>query len=336
MAGRDIIVIGASAGGVEALTGLVTALPGGLSAAVFVTVHIPPYAVSSLPEILSRAGTLPAAHALDGEPVQNGRIYIAPPNHHLLLQDGAVHLSLGPRVNHTRPAVDPLFMSAAQVYGPRVIGIVLSGMLDDGTAGLQEVKAQGGVALIQDPQEALFRSMPQSALEHTAVDYILPVSEMGAVLRRLNEGQAPPKQEGYHAMTEETPPAEETVEEDIVAQEQGDRNGMLTVYTCPECGGSLWQVNAGSLVRFRCHTGHVLSGPTLFAEQSENIEKSLWYAFRSLRDKARLARQLAHDARERGAALTAERFEAKAGIDDGHASALERMIEANAALDEAA
>jgi len=132
-----------------------------------------------------QAGALPAMHARDGEPLQNGRVYVAPPNHHLLLEDGAVHLSLGPRVNHTRPAIDPLFISAARAYSPSVIGIVLSGMLDDGTAGLQEIKAQGGVAVIQDPQQALFRSMPQSALEHVGVDYVLPVSEMGAVLRRL-------------------------------------------------------------------------------------------------------------------------------------------------------
>lgn len=135
-------------------------------------------------------------------------------------------------------------------------------------------------------------------------------------------------------MTDKTPPAEEAVEEDIAAQEQGERDGMLTVYTCPECGGSLWQADAGTLVRFRCHTGHVLSGATLFAEQAENIEKSLWYAARSLRDKARLARQLANDARSRGSAFTAERFDAKGQLDDAHAAALEGMIQANAAVDE--
>ena len=253
------------------------------------------------------------------------------------LEDGLVRLSLGPRVNHTRPAVDPLFQSAARVYNSRVVGIVLSGMLDDGTAGLQEIKRQGGAALAQNPQEALFRSMPQSAVEHVALDYVLPVSEMGAVLRRLAQGKARPKQdtelERRNAMTENAPPAEDAVEEDIAAQEQGERDGMLTIYTCPECGGSLWQVNAGSLVRFRCHTGHVMSGVTLFTEQGENIEKSLWYAVRSLRDKARLARQLAHDARQRGSPHAAERFEAKAQLDDSHATALERMIEANAAVD---
>ncbi len=339
--GRDIVVIGASAGGVEALTGLAAGLPADLPAAVFVTVHVPPYAVSSLPDILSRAGALPAAHALDGEAIQPGRIYVAPPNHHLLLEDGVVRLSLGPRVNHTRPAIDPLFMSAARVYGPRVIGIVLSGMLDDGTAGLQEIKAQGGVGVIQDPQEALFPSMPQSVLEHGGADYVLPAQAMGDVLRRLTQDtllkqELSLEQKGSTAMTDETPPAEETVQANIAAQEQGERDGMLTVFTCPECGGSLWQADAGTLVRFRCHTGHVMSGATLFAEQAEHIEKSLWYAARSLRDKARLARQLAHDARARGSVLTAERFEVKGQLDDAHATALEGMIQANAAVDEAA
>ena len=329
------VMIGASAGGVEALTGLVAGLPSGLPAAVFVTVHIPPYAVSALPDILSRAGALPAAHALAGEQVQNGRGYVAPRNYHLLLEDGVIQLSLGPRVNHTRPAVDPLFQSAARVYGPRVASIVLSGMLDDGTAGLQEIKAQGGTAFVQDPQEALFGSMPQSALDHTDVDYVLPVPEMGAVLSRLTQARALPEQKGSPAMPADTPPGQELVEQDVAAQEQGERNGMLTIYTCPECGGSLRQANAGSLVRFRCHTGHVMSGATLFAEQAAQIEKSLWYAVRSLRDKARLARQLAYDARNRGSALTAERFEAKAQTDDAHAEALENMIEASAALNTA-
>ena len=337
MAGQDIIVIGASAGGIEALTGLFASLPADLPAAVLVTVHVPPYAISSLPDILSRAGALPAAHAQDGEPLQNGRIYVAPPNHHLLVDDGAVRLSLGPRVNYSRPAIDPLFTSAARVYGPRVAGILLSGMLDDGTAGLQEIKAAGGVVLVQDPEEALSRSMPKSALEHVAVDYVLPVSEMGPVLFRL--AQSPHEQELLQEqkgdpMPDETPPAQETVEENIAAQEQGERNEMLTVYTCPECGGSLWQTNAGTLVRFRCHTGHVMSGATLFTEQAENIEKSLWYAARSLRDKSRLARQLARDARGRGSAFTAERFEEKAQVDEAHADTIERMIQANAEVDQ--
>ncbi len=339
MAGHDIVVVGASAGGIEALTGLFAGLPSGLPAAVFVTVHIAPFAVSSLPDILSRAGPLPAAHAQDGERVQNGRVYVAPPNYHMLLEDDLVCLSLGPRVNHTRPAIDPLFQSAARAYGPRVAGIVLSGMLDDGTAGLQEIKARGGTALVQDPQEASSPSMPSSALEHAPIDYILPVAEMGAVLLRLAleaPGQPPLQKKGLIAMAADMPPVEEIVEETIASQEQGERDGMLTVFTCPECGGSLWQANAGSLLRFRCHTGHVMSGATLFAEQSENIEKTLWYAARSLRDKARLGRQLAHDAQERNFALSAVRFEAKAQVDDAHAEALENMIKAHAALDEAA
>ena len=175
--------------------------------------------------------------------------------------------------------------------------------------------------------------MPKSALEHVAVDYVLRVSQMGAVLRSLT--QAPlTAQEGNPVMPDETPPGQETVEETVAAQEQGERDGMLTVYTCPECGGSLWQVNAGSLVRFRCHTGHVLSGATLFTEQAENIDKSLWHAARSLRDKARLARQLAQDARGRGDGATAESFEEKGQTDDLHADMLERMIQANAEVDQ--
>ena len=337
LGGHDVIVIGASAGGVEALTQLVAGLSPNTPASVLVVVHVPPYATSSLPAILSRAGPLPAAHAQDGEPLQQGRIYVAPPNHHLLLEDGVVRLSLGVRVNRMRPAVDPLFLSAAQVYGPRVVGVVLSGLLDDGTVGLMDIKRHGGVAVVQNPKEAPFPDMPQSAIAQVAVDHVLPASEIGQTLVRLVRGRSqmqPQEQEVRQPMIDEMPPASAMVEQDILAQEQGDRDGMLTVFTCPECGGSLWQVDAGSLVRFRCHTGHTLSGESLFVEQAENIEKSLWYAARSLRDKARLARQLAENARARGSEGTAVRFDTKAETDDAHAETLLRMIESNAAVNQ--
>ena len=336
--GHDIVVIGASAGGVEALMQVLAGLSPNTPAAVLVVVHMPPYATSDLPAVLSRAGPLPAAHAQDGGPLQGGRIYVAPPNHHLLLEEGLVRLSLGVRVNRTRPAIDPLFLSAAQVYGPRVVGVVLSGLLDDGTVGLMDIKRHGGLAVVQDPTEALFPSMPQSALAQVAVDHVLPASQIGEALRGLvqkNIHKQPQEKEERLPMIDDMPPAAAVVERDILAQERGDRDGMLTVFTCPECGGSLWQADAGSLVRFRCHTGHTLSGESLFVEQAENIEKSLWYAARSLRDKARLARQLAQNWRARGSEATAARFDTKAETDDAHAETLLGMIKSNAAVNQA-
>ena len=185
MAGHDIIVVGASAGGPESLQLLMSALPPELPAALFVVVHFPPGSRSFLPAILSRAGPLVATHATDGEAIRHGHVYIARPDHHLVLERGYVRVTHGPKENRFRPAVDVLFRSAAYAYGPRVIGVILTGQLDDGTAGLWAVKDRGGLAVVQDPQDALSPSMPRSALQHVAEDYCLPIAEIGPLLERL-------------------------------------------------------------------------------------------------------------------------------------------------------
>jgi two-component system, chemotaxis family, protein-glutamate methylesterase/glutaminase len=179
MPDHDIVVVGASAGGVEALIRLVASVPAQLPAAVFVVLHVPPSGTSALPDILGRSGPLPAGHVKDGEPIEHGRIYVAPPDHHLLLRPGHVHLARGPRENGHRPAVDPLFRSAAREYATRVVGMVLSGALDDGTAGLVASRARGGLAVVQDPADALYSGMPVNALHHVAVDHVLPATAMG-------------------------------------------------------------------------------------------------------------------------------------------------------------
>jgi two-component system chemotaxis response regulator CheB len=188
--GHDIIVIGASSGGIESLIEVVAGLPQDLSAAIFVVLHVSPQSKSELPAILSRAGPLPAAHAKDDETIAPGRIYVAPPDLHLLLNSERVRLVRGPKENNTRPAVDPLFRSAALAFGPRVVGVVLSGSLDDGTAGLIAVKKRGGVAIVQDPADAVFPDMPRNAMEAVDVDHCLPKSEIAAVLARLSREPA--------------------------------------------------------------------------------------------------------------------------------------------------
>ena len=195
MADHGIVVVGASAGGVEALAELAASLPSELSAAVFVVLHLPPTGTSALPEILHRHGPLPAAHVKDGEPIQPGRIYVAPPDHHVLLRTGHVHLSRGPRENGHRPAIDPLFRSAAREYATRVIGLVLSGALDDGTAGLLAIKSRGGIAVVQDPADALYPGMPSNALGHVPVDHVLPAASIGKLLARLIAASAEPPSE---------------------------------------------------------------------------------------------------------------------------------------------
>ena len=253
MNGHNIVVIGASAGGVEAVAKLVHTLPKNLPAALFVVLHIPPNGPSLLPEILSHAGTLPASHPTDKTAISSGQIYVAPPDHHLIIEKGYVRLVRGPKENRHRPAIDPLFRSAANVYRESVVGVILSGSLDDGTAGLLAIKRYGGVSVVQSPEEALYPQMPQSALDNVQVDYCLPVEKIGELLQRL-----------AYATAEEGSSSEIPVSlgEDIksVNTQSNSSNthkliGTASVYSCPECGGVLWEIQDGKLLRFRCQVG---------------------------------------------------------------------------------
>jgi two-component system chemotaxis response regulator CheB len=324
MPGRDIVVVGASAGGVEALTQLVRALPADLPAALFVVCHIPPAVPSRLPQILSRQGPLPAAHPRDGEPIRPGRIYVAPPDYHLRLTPGLVRLGHGPRDNRHRPAIDPLFRSAARAYGPRVVGVVLSGTLSDGSAGLLAVRNAGGVAVVQDPEEAEMSFMPRSAQEIAGADYVLPASQIAALLADLAGRPFPPR--GGPNMADPLEQLPEQVRQDMLAQQNGRRRGQLTVLTCPECGGSLWQVDEEKLTRFRCHTGHAYYGEALLAEQSEVLEAALWTAVRTFKEQTILARQLAATERERGNAVAAGHFEESARLAEHYSELIIRNL----------
>jgi two-component system chemotaxis response regulator CheB len=306
--GHNVVVVGASAGGVEALVRLVQGLPSDLPAAVFVVLHITPDSASALPKILSRAGALAAVHPVDGEPIQPGRVYVAPPDRHLLLTPRRVHVVHGPRENGHRPAVDPLFRTAARAFGPRVIGVVLSGTLDDGTAGLAAIKMRGGIAIVQDPSDALFPGMPRSALENVPVDAVLPVGEIPARLVELvNEpvtGSAPPVS---HEMDMEARMAEL----DEGAVHNSERPGSPSAFSCPDCGGVLWELADGELIRYRCRVGHAYSPDTLSTKQVEKLEDALWIALRGLEEQAALALRLAERAAERGQPKIADRFESR-------------------------
>ena len=305
MPGHDIIVIGASAGGVEALTRLVKALPSDLPAAIFVVLHVPAHGTSLMPNILNRCGTLRAWHPEDGAPIQQGQIYVAPPNYHLLVKRGYVHLARGPKENGHRPAVDPLFRTAAQHYGRRVIGVVLSGNLDDGTAGLAAVKSRGGIAIAQNPDEALFSGMPRSAIENVDVDHILPLNAIAPFLVRLAQEQVQ-EQEADSASAQmeiET----DLVELNMAAHSKYERPGTPSGFACPDCGGALWELGDGML-RFRCRTGHAFSGETLLAEQSEALETALWSGLRALEERAALAHRMFKGAHDRNQTRSAQRF----------------------------
>jgi two-component system, chemotaxis family, protein-glutamate methylesterase/glutaminase len=328
MPARDIIVIGASAGGLEALQRLIGGLPASLPAAVLVVLHRAPEQDSYLPLILRRAGHLPAADAWDGEGIQKGRIYVAPPDRHLLIEDGALRLVRGPKENHTRPAIDPLFRSASREFGPRVVGVILSGTLYDGTAGLFDVKRRGGVAVVQDPHEALFPGMPESAIGNVEVDHVLPAAEIARLLARLAEGSGE-QNEVEPAMSSELDQLNEVITRNQDEQVRGERRGGASTFTCPDCSGTLWQANLGALVQFRCHVGHVYSAEGLAQEENEQLERSLWTAVRVFADKALLMRQLAGHAREQGDARAAESMEEKAALADLHSGRLRRIIEEN-------
>jgi two-component system, chemotaxis family, protein-glutamate methylesterase/glutaminase len=332
MTQRDIVVIGASAGGIQALTTLVAGLPRDFPASVLIVVHIPPYAISRLPEILSRSGPLPAAHALQGEVIEPGRIYVSPPDRHLLVRTGQLELSRGARENHCRPAIDPLFRTAARVYGPRVVGIVLSGALYDGSMGLLAIKTRGGMAIVQDPKEAIVDSMPRRAIERVATEHILPVAEIAAALTDLVRQPVRAQGETSSVNTIDTEERlEAVIAEDFAEQASDGRTEETTLFTCPDCGGVLWQGGEGPVLRFRCHVGHAFAPEVLLSQKSEELETALWSSLRLLKEKATLTQQLAN--RTRGsrngkAAQAADRIVEQAELDERHARVIQELLEA--------
>jgi two-component system, chemotaxis family, protein-glutamate methylesterase/glutaminase len=271
--------------------------------------HLPSEFRSNLPQILERAGRLPAVFAADGAKIVPGWIYIAPPDHHVLLVNGAMRLSRGPREHSTRPAVDPLFRSAARAYGPRVIGVILSGALDDGTLGLAAIKAAGGCALVQDPAGALYPSMPESALAVVDADHVLPVEQIGPLLGRLASDANCAKEA---AMRDERMNEPGQIARDLAAQERGERADQPSVLTCPECGGVLWEMQNGELLEFRCHVGHLYSPESLDVAQAAFLESALWAAVRALVEKAVLGQWLANRGESQGRELSARRFATQA------------------------
>lgn len=307
---HDIIVIGASTGGVEALATIARSLRADLPAALFVVIHIPAQATSVLPLILERTGPLPAAHAVDGEPIQPGRIYVAPPDFHLLAEQGYIRLMRGPKENRNRPAVDPLFRSAARAYGPRVIGVILTGALNDGTAGLLAIKRRGGIAVVQDPADAFFPSMPESALEYVAADYCLPLAEIGPTLTRLAQESA--EEEAAYSVPKEMEVEEKLLEMDEATMDSVQRPGQISVFTCPECKGPLWELRDGDLLRYRCRQGHAFTGETMMAEQTDAVEDALWTALNILQESAQMSQRMAVEARQRSRHYAAAHFEAMA------------------------
>ncbi len=289
MAQRDLVVVGASAGGVDALMRLARGVDPNLPAAVLVVLHVPPDSHSNLPLILSRSGALPASHAVDGQRIEPGRILVAPPDRHLLVDDGRVRVTRGPHENLHRPAVDVLFRSAAIAHGSRTIGVVLSGALDDGAFGLRILAAAGAITVVQDPSDAIVPSMPQSALEAARIDHVLPADAIGQQLSSLLLADT-----GRDTMDDH---ARESLaaENDMSAIRDGPSAtapGTPSTFGCPDCGGVLWEVGDKTELRFRCRVGHAYTARSLLAAENAGLEDALWAALRALEEQEALTRRL--------------------------------------------
>lgn len=328
--GRDVVVVAASAGGLQPLRSLLRDLPADLAAAVFAVLHVPATGGRTLPYILDRAGPLPAATAFDGERIRPARVYVAPPDRHLLAVKDTVRLSRGPRQNGVRPAADPLFRSAALYAGPRVTAVVLSGSLDDAALGSATVERLGGQVIVQDPDEADYDSMPRSAISVTRQPIVVPAAAIAEQVIRLA------KQEGEMSFSGVPEPDEELVAEirGLLAgsPETDTSSRVYSDLTCPDCGGPLYLHHGERAETYDCLVGHRWSPQSLLEEHSSAVERALWLAIRSLDERARLTGQLADSARERGHHLSAGQFsqaaeEAKRSADDLRAAVNGMVVE---------
>jgi two-component system, chemotaxis family, protein-glutamate methylesterase/glutaminase len=307
---------------VEALVALIQDLPADLPAALFVVLHVAATETSVLPKILERRSQLPVKHAVDGEPIILGHVYVAPPDRHLLVHKDHVRVVRGPRENNHRPAVDPLFRSAALAYGPRVVGVVLSGSLDDGAAGLQTISRAGGVGVVQDPEDALYRGMPENAIAADEPDYVVSLEELPDVLTRLARQAV--------ETTDTTVPDHvelETAYAELDVSTEDAPLGARSLFGCPDCGGVLYELEEGGVLRYRCRIGHAYAAESLQAAQESAIDVALGTALRALEDRVmmsrRLARRLGNPDQNRGGG---SRYSARAEEAEASAAILRRVI----------
>lgn len=305
---RNIVVVGASAGGPQALKTVCSGLAPDLPAAIFVVCHRGNSGTDGLVRSIGSVSPLACREALDGEPVRTGQILVAPPDRHLLIKDEKVLLRAGPLENRARPAIDPLFRSAAATFGSRVTGIVLTGYLDDGTAGLQAVQRCGGMCIVQDPSDAAVPEMPSSAIEQMDVDHVLPAARIAELLNQLVRQPAP---QGIPI------PRDIQIEADIAAGigasiATEEMLGDSAEFSCPDCGGVLWRIQDGELVRYRCHTGHGYTQDILSAAQTDTVEYALWAALRALREKVAMLERLSASEEARDRRRNATRFSLQA------------------------
>jgi two-component system chemotaxis response regulator CheB len=326
-ASHDLVVVGSSAGGVEALRQLVSELPADLPACVLIVLHLPKIGGSSmLPDILARRSALPVRAARDGDPLVPGTVLVAPPDKHLIVDDGHVVLASGPLENGCRPAVDPLFRSAAHSHRGRVVGVVLTGNLDDGSAGLLSVARHGGETVVQDPADAMFPGMPSNALAAVPQARVVALDGVAALVAELVRSPAP-------AAVPLTPEleAQEQVEIELSRGRTAGPHtelhpGVPSAWSCPDCSGVLWELQDGPLLRFRCRTGHAWSLESLVHEQDTGVDTALWIALRALEERHALSVRVAESAERSGRTWSAQHFRDRAEEALGHAELLRRLL----------
>jgi two-component system chemotaxis response regulator CheB len=310
---RHLVVIGTSSGGIPALSQIVAGLPVDFPAAIAVVMHTAPHAPGILHEILARAGRLPSVSPSGTERLRAGTIHVAPPDLHLLIEPGHVRLARGPKENRFRPAIDPLFRSAAQVFRANTIGVILTGNLDDGSAGLWAIKELGGVAIVQDPAEATYPSMPQCAIQAVNVDYVVPLSDIPSLLVKLTAAPARETQQQYSPQT------------------NVEHLGIPSIFSCPECHGVLLRMTEGSQFRFRCHTGHAYSAQSLLSQIQEQIEIQSWNAIRAMQEGNMLLRAMAEHVDEAHGPDDARDMIERAEEWQRHADVLRELVISSAA-----
>ncbi|MBV9233906.1 MAG: chemotaxis protein CheB [Candidatus Eremiobacteraeota bacterium] len=309
--GLAAVIVGGSAGALEPLQRIAAEFPSDFPAAVFIVTHVPPSSISAMPHILARSGVLFATHAIDGAPATAGNLIVAPPDHHLILEDGKMRVVRGPTENNHRPSIDVLFRSAAAAYGSRACGVLLSGTLDDGVAGLVAIHESGGVAFVQDPEEAQFPDLPRNALRTGAIDGVYSAADVvPAILEWLKKPKADAEQHS------------------AIARDEREA-GVPSVFTCPDCSGTLWEVDDQAVLRFRCRTGHAYSESSMLSVQERTLESALWAALRALEERYDLLRRIAARSRRSGDAHTSRRFDRQ--IEDARRD-IERVNNAIAGL----
>lgn len=306
MAKKDIIVIGGSAGSHSALKQIIGDLPADLPASIFIATHVPSHVGGYLAQLLEKSCAIPVLTAVDGQPIERNRIYVAVPDHHLLVIDGTVRLGNGPRENMARPAIDPLFRSAALSYGPRTVGVILSGLLNDGASGLGAIKACGGTAIVQNPLEAVEDQMPLAALETVDADQVAPASGLGhAISEVVTENAGPPV----------APSESLQLEVEIASGARLGSEELLKIadavpLTCPDCQGVLSEVRNEKPLRYRCQIGHAVTAEIVDA-RADRVEEALRLALRVMEERVTLVARMAEDARRTGRSTVAHLYESR-------------------------